>query len=86
MLECLNAERTPLLERQVQRNRFEQQMQVHRARIPQDELLRNQIFLELQALLHRALHLTGESEGGVEALQRFNAVADPMAHYEKTYG
>ncbi len=86
VLECLDPERAPLLERQVQRNRFEQQMEVHRGRIPTDELLRNQIFLELQALLHRALHLTGESEGGVEALQRFNAVADPMAHYEKTYG
>ena len=86
VLECLDPERTPLLERQLARQRFEQQMQAHRGSIPEQEYLRNSVFLELQARLDHTLHATREAEGGVEALQRFNAVTDPNTHFERHYG
>ncbi|MNR65432.1 hypothetical protein D3C85_1884660 [compost metagenome] len=54
--------------------------------IPADEYSRNSAFLELQKLIDRALQVTWQTEGGTEALQRFDAIADPMAFYEKTFG
>lgn len=86
LLESINPERDPLLERQVQRRRFEQQMQEHYGSIPEDELTRNRVFLDLQRLMDQALRMTQQAEGGSEALQRFDAIADPHAYYEKTYG
>jgi hypothetical protein len=55
-------------------------------RIPTDEFDRNSVFLELQKLVDQALHVTQQVEGGAEALQRLNAVADPQAYFEKTFG
>ncbi|NWA03808.1 lipase family protein [Pseudomonas gingeri] len=86
LLESINAERDPLLGRQTQRQAFEQQMKEHAANTPEDQLARNRLFLDLQYQLGKALQMTEDAEGGVEALQRFNAVADPQAFYEKTYG
>ncbi|MNR49828.1 hypothetical protein D3C85_1692590 [compost metagenome] len=85
MLESIDPAREPLLERQVQRRKFEQQMKDHYANIPADEIERNRVFLELQKLIDQALSATQQAEGGAEALQRFNAIADPLAYYEKTF-
>lgn len=86
LMESINSEREPLLERQVQRRKFERQMQEYYGRTPEDEFARNSVFLELQKLIDRALQVTRQAEGGAEALQRFDAVADPLAFYEKTFG
>ena len=86
LLESIDPERNPLLERQVQRSKFKQQMKDNYATIPSDEYERNSVFLELQKLVDQALGVTQQAEGGTEALQRFNAIADPRAYYEKTYG
>ncbi len=85
LLESIDPAREPLLERQVQRRKFEQQMKDHYANIPADEIERNRLFLELQKLIDQALSATQQAEGGAEALQRFNAIADPLAYYEKTF-
>ncbi|MBV7576348.1 lipase family protein [Pseudomonas sp. PDM32] len=85
LLESIDPAREPLLERQVQRRKFEQQMKDHYANIPADEIERNRVFLELQKLIDQALSATQQAEGGAEALQRFNAIADPLAYYEKTF-
>lgn len=86
LLESINPARDPLLERQVQRRKFEQQMQDYYGSTPADEIERNRVFLELQKLIDQALGVTQKSEGGIEALQRFDAIADPNAYYEKTFG
>ena len=86
LLESINPARDPLLERQVQRRKFEQQMQDYYGSTPADEIERNRVFLELQKLIDQALGVTQQSEGGIEALQRFDAIADPNAYYEKTFG
>lgn len=86
LLESIDPAREPLLERQVQRRVFEQQMKDHYADIPAHEIERNRVFLELQKLIDQALEVTQQAEGGAEALQRFNAIADPKAYYEKTFG
>lgn len=86
LLESIRPEREPLLERQIVRQQFEQQMKDYSARIPEDEYARNRAFLDLQNQLSQALHATWQSEGGTQALRRFNAVADPKVYFEKTYG
>lgn len=86
LLESINAEREPLLKRQLERQAFEQQMKDYYVSIPEHEIARNRAFLELQNLLGQTLHITHQTEGGAEALQRFDAVADPNAYYEKVYG
>ncbi|KRA86395.1 hypothetical protein ASD91_18495 [Pseudomonas sp. Root68] len=75
LMESINSEREPLLERQE-----------YYGRTPEDEFARNSVFLELQKLIDRALQVTRQAEGGAEALQRFDAVAHPLAFYEKTFG
>lgn len=85
LLESINPERSPLLKRQVERQAFERQMNENFESLAPDELERNRVFLHLQSLLGQALQVTQQTEGGTEALQRFNAVADPQACYEKTY-
>jgi hypothetical protein len=85
LLESINPEREPLLARQEDRQKFEQQMKTHYGSIPEDEYARNRVFLDLQKIVGRALHVTQQTEGGVQALQRFDAVAEPRAYYERTY-
>lgn len=86
LLESINPERDPLLERQTVRQKFEQQMREYYGRIPEPEYARNRVFLELQQLVSQALRVTQQAEGGIEALQRFDAATDPKAYFEKTYG
>ncbi|MCP1446061.1 hypothetical protein J3D54_005193 [Pseudomonas sp. GGS8] len=86
LLESINPAREPLLKEQRERKKFEQQMEDYYESIPEDELARNRVFLGLQNLVGRALSVTWQAEGGAEALQRFDAVADPLAYYTKTYG
>ncbi|MDI3392326.1 lipase family protein [Pseudomonas sp. V98_8] len=85
LLESLDPERDPLLARQVQRQKFAQQMREHSERTPADELVRNRVFLDLQSRLGQALNVTRKSEGGIEALQRFDVAASLLPRYEKTY-
>ncbi|WP_223459792.1 MULTISPECIES: hypothetical protein [unclassified Pseudomonas] len=49
------------------------------------ELARNRVFLDLQSRLGDTLRVTHQADGGTEALQRFDAVADPSACYERTH-
>nr|WP_314527512.1 lipase family protein [uncultured Pseudomonas sp.] len=86
LLELINPEREPLLERQGQRQKFEQQLKEHAANIPEDEHSRNRVFLHLQTLMGQALRSTQQLDGGAEALLRFDGVADPLAYYEKVWG
>jgi len=86
LLESINPERSPLLKQQEERQRFEQQMNNYYGHIPDDEFARNRVFLDLQNLMVQALLVTQLAEGGAEALNRFDAVAEPDAYYTKTYG
>jgi hypothetical protein len=86
LLEWINPERDPLLEHQIQRQNFKAQMDTYYARIPADEYARNRAFLDLDARLAEALVVTRQTEGGPEALRRFDNVANPEAHFAKTYG
>ncbi|RON51541.1 lipase family protein [Pseudomonas frederiksbergensis] len=86
LLESIDPVREPLLDRQTQRQKFEQQMTANAESTPEHELARNRVFLDLQNQLSQALRVTRKTEGGEEALQRFDAVADPEAYYEKIYG
>jgi hypothetical protein len=85
LLESITPERDPLLKLQRERRKFEEQLKNHYGRIPEDELFRNRIFLELQSQVGHALYVTRQIEGGVESLERFDAAADPHAYYPKTY-
>jgi len=86
LLESINPAREPLLERQIQRRKFEQQIKDYYGRVPEEELARNRVFLDLQRLVDKALRVTKQADGGKEALERFDAIANPRAYYEKTYG
>ncbi|RQO45237.1 lipase family protein [Pseudomonas sp. KBW05] len=86
LLESINPAREPLLERQIRRRKFEQQIKDYYGRVPEEELARNRVFLDLQRLVDKALRVTKQADGGNEALERFDAIADPRAYYEKTYG
>ncbi|MCY1462751.1 hypothetical protein D9M71_805590 [compost metagenome] len=49
------------------------------------ELARNRVFPDLQSRLGDTLRVTQQADGGAEALQRFDAVADPEACYERVH-
>jgi hypothetical protein len=55
------------------------------AQINPFELARNRVFLYLQSRLGDTLRVTQQADGGAEALQRFDAVADPSACSERTH-
>jgi hypothetical protein len=86
LLESINPEREPLMKEQLERQRFEQQMHEHFSHIHEHERDRNRVFLGLQGLLPQALGTTRDVEGGIEALQRFDAVANPNTYFTKTWG
>jgi pimeloyl-ACP methyl ester carboxylesterase len=86
LLEAIKPDRDPLLELQVERQAFEQQLKEYASRIPKEELGISRQFLDLQRQLGRALDITRNTEGGHDALLRFDAVADAKANYAKTYG
>lgn len=83
LLESINPQRVQA--RQLQRKKFEKQMEDNSARIPADELSRNRRFLDMHNRLELALQVTRRTEDGEDALQRFNLVTDPEAYYEKLY-
>ncbi len=85
LLEALNPARTPLLERQRTRQKFEKETAEWYAHLVDDERARNQVFLELQGMVSATLRSTLLVDGGAQALQRFDAVADPRDSYERTY-
>ena len=86
LLESLNPSRDPLLERQEQRKQFTEQLKKHYLDIHEEERERNGAFLELQGLLDQTLVVTRDVVDGMDALLRFDSVADPKAFYEKIYG
>jgi hypothetical protein len=47
---------------------------------------RNRAFHNRYRHIGRALQATLEDEGGPLALERFTAVADPQAYFEKVFG
>lgn len=83
LMELINPEREKLLDLQDERKKFEQQMKEYDGRIPEDEYARNRVFLGLQKMMDMALRVTLQSEGGPEALQRFDNVAQSKAFYAK---
>ncbi|MGN8278695.1 lipase family protein [Pseudomonas sp. SMN5] len=85
LLVSISPERNPALREQQERQAFMEQMNEHYDRIHPGELDRNRVFLHLQDLLSQALGCTWEAEGGAEALQRFDSVADPTTYYTDTY-
>lgn len=58
----------------------------HGGQMPEDELLRDRLFLELQGLVGMTLECTRQIEGGLEALKRFEAVAEDDLYVEVTHG
>lgn len=83
LLESINPHR--IQARQVQRQKFEQQMNDNVGKIPADEYSRNRRFLDLHSRLSQALMVTRKAEGGDDALSRFDLVTDPEAYYEKNF-
>jgi len=83
LLESINPQR--IQARQVQRKKFEKQMHDNIEKIPADEYSRNRTFLDMHNRLELALQITRKTEGGEDALQRFDLVTDPETYYEKTY-
>jgi len=83
LLESINPHRVQM--RQLQRKKFEKQMEDNSGRIPADELSRNRRFLDMHNRIERALQVTRSAEGGEDALQRFDLVTNPEIYYEKMY-
>lgn len=84
LIESINPSR--MQERQEQRRQLEAQMVEYGEKMPEDELVRDRLFLELQSLVGMTLECTRQSEGGREALQRFEAVAEDNLYVEMTHG
>jgi hypothetical protein len=86
LLEAINPERDPVLKLLDDREKFKQQRTDHKSRIPKQEYELHGQLLDLQDRLSSTLQVTWLSEGGAEALQRFDAIADPKSVYPKSYG
>ena len=84
LIESINPSR--MQERQESRRQLEAQMLEHGENMPKDELLRDRMFLELQSLVGMTLECTRQSEGGQNALERFEAVAEDDIYTEMTHG
>lgn len=80
LLEAVNPER--MHHRKEHRDIFEQQMADNHARINISERDRNRAFIELQNMIGRSLRITSRLEGGPEALERFDRVADTKSFHE----
>ncbi|WP_176517318.1 lipase family protein [Pseudomonas faucium] len=83
LLESINPQR--IQARQLQRQKFEQQMIENSGRIPADEYSRNRRFLDMHSRLDLALQVTRKAEGGEDALQRFDGVTDSTVYYERIH-
>ncbi|MEQ7919143.1 lipase family protein [Xanthomonas sp. WHRI 1810A] len=86
LLESINPIRDPLLKLQDDREKFKQQMTKYSERIPKQEYEFHGQLLDLQTRVSNTLQVTWQSEGGTEALERFDAIADPKSVYPKSYG
>ncbi|WP_325436908.1 lipase family protein [Pseudomonas nitroreducens] len=84
LVESINPSR--MQERQEQRRQLEAQMVEFEEKMPEDELVRDRLFLSLQNLVGTTLACTRQSEGGPEALERFEAVAEDNLYVEMTHG
>lgn len=84
LIESINPSR--MQERQENRRQLEAQMRQFGENMPEDELLRDRLFLELQSLVGMTLECTRQIEGGLEALERFEAVAEDNLYMEMTHG
>lgn len=84
LIESINPER--MQKRQESRRQLEAQMLQHGGQMPEDELLRDRLFLELQGLVGMTLECTRQIEGGLEALKRFEAVAEDDLYVEVAHG
>ena len=73
-------------ERQKDRRKLKQLRFTYEALMPKGDLLRDRLFLELQSLVGITLQSTRQSEGGLEALMRFEAVAEDNLYVEMTHG
>lgn len=86
LLEAINPARNPKLKLLDDREKFETQMKKYYERIPKQESEVHEQLLALQKCVSGTLQVTWQSEGGTEALQRFDAIADPKSVYPKSYG
>ncbi|MDF3934485.1 lipase family protein [Pseudomonas citronellolis] len=73
-------------ERQSDRRKLEDQMAKHKELIPKDALLRDRLFLALQSQVSLTLECTRQLEGGRDALERFEAVAEDNIYMEMPHG
>ena len=83
LLESISPER--MQHRKAVRDKFESQLIKHQEDIHPAELDRSRAFIELHNLLGGALSVTRGMEGGTQALQRFDAVADPQRYVERIH-
>lgn len=74
LLAVINPDREPLLASQDEIKSFEEQMSNYGNSSPKDEHDRNKLFLAMHHGMIAALVATQEIEGGVEALQRLDAI------------
>ncbi|WP_268797269.1 lipase family protein [Pseudomonas huanghezhanensis] len=86
LLHSINPERVPMLQLQEDSQKFEKQMNVHYGRIHEQEYKLTCELLKLQKQLSGTLQVTWQSEGGSDALLRFDAMADPDSAFPRTYG
>lgn len=84
LLEAINPER--MSERRLHREKFEQQLTEHYSRIHVHERDRNRAFIDLHKMIYSALRVSAKFEGGAEALERFDAVADTSVLSERMGG
>ncbi|GLU36728.1 hypothetical protein Pssp01_08210 [Pseudomonas sp. NBRC 100443] len=84
LVESINPSR--MQERQNDRRKLNDQMVKYAELIPEDELVRDRLFLELQSLVGLTLECTRQIEGGRDALERFEAVAEDNLYVEITHG
>ncbi|WP_447749003.1 hypothetical protein [Pseudomonas nicosulfuronedens] len=84
LLECINPER--MQARQDNRRQFAAQLEANASLIPEAELTRNRIFLDLQNQVGRSLATARQGEGGADALHRLDGIAEEKAYVEKIYG
>ncbi|MBD9680323.1 lipase family protein [Pseudomonas sp. PDM18] len=84
LIESINPSR--MQERQNDRRKLKDQMVKYEDLMPQDELVRDRLFLELQSLVGNTLECTRQIEGGRNALERFEAVAEDNLYVEMTHG
>ena len=80
LLESISPER--MQHRKAVRDKFVEQLARYQEKIHPADLDKSRAFIALQDLLCLALSVTEEMEGGAQALQRFDSIADPQRFME----